>query len=133
MVRDWKRQVAGEGVWVPRSVLLLLLGVLVALVFYKIYAPPKWLIQRLDSPDGKKKALLKRVAYDHLNYSVHLKDGWRWNTIFLSPSFTNDYRIDLQERIRWSPDSRYLFFDIQNKPIWGYDVTNRTALKRIPE
>jgi hypothetical protein len=53
-----------------------------------------------------------------------------WRTAYLSPTITNDFRVDLGERLLWSPDSGRVVFRLNEKPIWGYDFIIDRDLRR---
>ena len=119
MARDY-RAITGQnrGVYVPRAV-----GYFVGfiLLWMKILKEPTWLVHRLDSPDGSKTAVLKRVQYLQHYYKVQAREGKLWHTVFATGSITNTYQVDLRERIMWSDDSEKLYFTLQGKMVAGYD------------
>ena len=106
MARNYKKFMRGEGVFVPRWVVTLLIIGLLTWFGLKILIPPTWIIQRLDSPDGLHKARLLRSRYLRENFVVEVKDRLFWRTVFYSPPITNDYRVDLNERLVWTEDAR---------------------------
>ena len=87
----------------------------------KIMIPPRWEIQRLDSPDGQISARLMRNRYAQETLSVMVREGPLWRTIYYSPPLTNDYRTDPGERLYWGSDGRTLFLRLEGKTRWGYD------------
>jgi len=121
MSRNYQQLVRRRGVLIPRWALIAL-GLL-ALVFlgFRIFLPPATTVQRLDSPDGERSARLTRTSYTKDHFVVYGKDGWRWKTLYYGPPITNDFTVDLGERVWWSPDSRYLAMRLQTNWIWGYD------------
>lgn len=122
--RNW-----AEGVWVPRWIVALAAVVVAMYVALRILVPPSWMIQRLDSPDGSRSARLLRTRYvSRENLVVQARDRWGLRTLFYSPSLTNDFRVDLGERLYWSEDSRRLFLRVEGRPVWGYDFEVRRAL-----
>ncbi|HOW96982.1 MAG TPA: hypothetical protein P5567_11805 [Kiritimatiellia bacterium] len=122
--RNW-----AEGVWVPRWIVALAGVVVVMYVALHILVPPAWMIQRLDSPDGRRTARLLRTRYAAKeSLVVKARDRWGLRTLFYSPPLTNDFRVDLGERLYWSGDSRRLFLEMEGRPVWGYDFSERRAL-----
>jgi len=96
----------------------------------RIFFPPSWIIQRLDSPDGKRAAELFRTQYLQQNFAVHVRAGMLWHTAYCSPPLTNDDRVDLGERLLWSKDSNRLYFRMQGRTVWGHDFTESRDLSR---
>lgn len=122
--RNW-----AEGVWVPRWIVALVGVVVVMVAALRILVPPAWMIQRLDSPDGSRTARLLRTRYvNRESLVVKARDRWGLRTLFYSPPLTNDFRVDLGERLSWSDDSRRLFLKMEGRPVWGYDFEARRAL-----
>ena len=97
------------------------LFILLCIIGMKILKEPTWLVQRLDSPDGSKTAVLKRVQYLRHYYKVQAREGKLWHTVYATGSVTNTYQVDLRERIMWSEDSTKLYFTLQGKMVAGYD------------
>lgn len=121
MPRDYRKLLRSEGVVVPRWVIVLLVGGGLVWVALRILVPPSWIVQRLDSPDGKRSAKLLRTQYVRQSLVVHVRDGMLWHTAFYSDSITNDYRQDLGERLVWSKDASTLCLRAGGRLIWGYD------------
>ncbi len=130
MARDYRQLMRGEGVWVPRWVLVLLMGGLAIWFGARIFLPPNWLVQQLDAPDGERSArLLRSVHMDH-HFVVKLKDGWMWQTAYYSQPVTNDLRVDLGERLRWSDDSQRVRLFMEGEPVWGFDFERERKMTR---
>ncbi|MDD4735211.1 MAG: hypothetical protein PHP44_03795 [Kiritimatiellae bacterium] len=106
---------------VPRWMVFLVAAIALGWLGLKIMIPPRWEIQRLDSPDGKVSARLMRNRYAQESLSIMVKEGPLWRTIFYSPPLTNDYRTDPGERLYWSPEGNILFLRLEGKTRWGYD------------
>ena len=130
MSRDDQKFLRRGRVAVPRWLFLLVIWGGVLWIGLKIFVPPSWVIQQLDSPDGKRSARLLRTRYVHENFVVRVKDGSLWRTTYLSPTITNDLRVDLGERLSWSPDSSLVYFRMNGKSIWGYDFTLDRDLRK---
>lgn len=114
----------GRTIPVPRWLALALAAAALLVIVLRIYQAPVWTLQRLDSPDGRRSAVLQRTAYvrDHLR--VRIKDeGW-WFVAYYSPPFTNNFRVDLGERLAWSPDGQQLDLRIQGRTVWSYDFAS---------
>jgi hypothetical protein len=90
--------------------------------------------KRLESPDGTKTALLiRRKAFD-LNFVVMVRSGLKTSTLYFSPDYNTDPKIDWNEKIKWSGDSSVLVFSTDAVPpfgpeIWAFDFQNNTAVK----
>ncbi len=123
MTRDYRKLLRNDGVYVPRAVFRVAIALGIVWMAWRIFVPPSWLVQRLDSPDGKRAAQLMRTRYLRENFVVRLKDGLFWSTAFYSATITNDYRVDLGERLSWSEDSSRVYFRLREKNIWGYDFS----------
>ena len=130
MPRDYQKFLRGDRVAVPRWVALLVVWGGVLWIGLKILVPPSWVIQQLDSPDGKRSARLLKARHVRENFVVRVQDGALWKTAYLSPTITNDLRVDLGERLFWSADSSRVFFRLNDKAVWGYDFTLDRDLRR---
>jgi len=104
---------------------------LVALLWFaaRIFAPPMWTVQRLDAPDGERSARLMRSVYIRHHFVVQLREGLLWQTAHYSQPITNDFRIDLGERLRWSEDSKRVWLMMEGAPVWGYDFGRQRKLE----
>ncbi len=120
MTRGFQR-LPRNGIFVPRWMVMLVSTAALAWLGLKIMIPPRWEIQRLDSPDGQISARLMRNRYAQETLSVMVKEGPLWRTIFYSPPLTNDYRTDPGERLYWGADGRTLFLRLEGITRWGYD------------
>jgi hypothetical protein len=123
MPRDYQKFLCSDRVMIPRWLFLAVVWGGILWIGLKIFVPPSWVIQQLDSPDGKRSARLLRTRYLRENFVVRVRDGSLWRTAYLSPTITNDFRVDLGERLLWSPDSGRLYFRLSEQRIWGYDFT----------
>ena len=115
------------GILVPRWVAYVAAGLVMAFLAHRILRDPTWTVQRLASPDGRRTALLQRTTYVKDHFRVRVKDGRLWFTPYYSPPFTNDFRVDLGERLRWSEDGQHLFLRVRGREIWTYDFTRDEA------
>jgi hypothetical protein len=129
MPRDYQKFLRGERVMVPRWLFWIGIWGGVVWIGLKIFVPPNWMIQQLDSPDGNRSARLLRSQYLRENFVVRLKEGTLWRTAYYSNPITNDLRVDLGERLVWSPDSSRVFFRLNGKFVWGYDFTRDCDLR----
>ena len=114
--------------WVAYAAGLLVLAYLGA----RIMRDPVWTVQRLASPDGQRTAVLQRTTYVKDHFRVRVKDGRLWFTPYYSPPFTNDFRVDLGERLRWSEDSNQLYFRLRGQEVWVYDFREEQGRNLIP-
>ncbi|MFA5423444.1 MAG: hypothetical protein WC374_06255 [Phycisphaerae bacterium] len=73
--------------------------------------------KRVESPDGKKTALLiRRNAFD-LNYGIKIKEGMKARTLFWTGDFVPDMGVDWNEKIIWSDDSSFIVM-VLDKPAY---------------
>lgn len=128
MPRDYQKLTRGEGVFVPRWLIVALAAAGVLVVALRILIPPSWLVQRLDSPDGRRSAQLLRTQYLRPSFVVRLREGGLWQTAFYSDPITNDFRTDLGERLAWSADSARVGLRVGGRCVWGYDFDARRGL-----
>lgn len=130
MPRDYQKLTRGEGVLVPRWVLVGLAAIGLVFVALRILVPPSWVVQRLDSPDGRRSAQLLRTQYLRQSLVVRLREGGLWQTAFYSAPVTNDYRVDLGERLVWSRDSARVSLRVGGQFVWGHDFAAGRDLSR---
>lgn len=90
-------------------------------VAWRIWQPPVVLLQRLDSPDGQVRAFLQRTKYVRDHYRVRISGAGPSYIAYLSPAFTNDFRVDRGERLRWTPDGAALILRIDGRDVWRWD------------
>lgn len=130
MARDWGQRQAGQGVLVPRWLVLAVPAVILVYVIMRVVVPPAIIVQQLDAPEGGRRARLLRTRYINEHFAVYGSEGHLWRTLFYGPPLTNDYRVDLGERLSWSPDGRYLYLKMKNQYVWGYDWEARKPISR---
>lgn len=101
-------------------------------VVWRIQQAPVVLVQRLDSPDGKRRAYLQRTRYvrDHLR--IRLSGAGPSFVPYLSPPYTHDFRVDLGERLQWSPDARRLSLLMAGREVWRYDLSTGRGVDLDP-
>ncbi len=128
MARNYGQYLRGEGVWVPRWLMLLILAALALWFASRIFMPPMWVVQQLDAPSSERSARLLRSVYIRHHFVVKLKEGWTWQTVYYSPPIPGDLRIDLGERLRWSEDSTRVWLYVEGLRVWGYDVERQQRL-----
>ena len=121
-----------RGVWVPRWVLQVAGALALAFLAQRILHEPAWTVQRLESPDGRRTALLQRTTYVKDHFRIRVKDGRLWFVPYYSPAFTNNFREDLGERLRWSEDSEQLYFRLHGQDVWTYDFREGKGRNLIP-
>lgn len=128
-MRDYRQLMRGEGIWVPRWVLYSGVALLALWFAARIFVPPMWVVQQLDSPDGNRSARLLRSVYIRHHFVVKLKDGWIWRTAYYSPPLSDDLRVDLGERLQWSDDANRVWLRVDGEPVWGYDFIRGRSLR----
>lgn len=117
---------------VPRWMVLGVGALALAFLAHRILHEPAWTVQRLASPDGRRTALLQRTTYIKDHFRIRVKDGRLWFTPYYSAPFTNDFRVDLGERLRWSEDSHQLYFRLRGQEVWVYDFRKEQGRNLIP-
>ena len=117
------------GIWVPRWMGFVALLLAVSFIGFSMLKQPTWLVKRLDSPDGKTSAVLKRTQYVDYQWRIDLKKGKGTRHLWTSPEFKMDWKVDQGEKLRWSEDSRYLFFFLEGKPVFAYDLEENGYIK----
>ena len=80
MTRDFQH-LPRNGIFVPRWFAMLAATAALTWLGLKIMIPPRWEIQRLDSPDGQISARLMRNRYAQETLSVMVREGPLWRTI----------------------------------------------------
>ena len=126
MPRDYAALTRGPaGILVPRWMLTTGIFLLASLLAYIAFAPPSWTIQRLESPDGSRTAVLSRTQFGRPHFVIKVKDRIAWRTVFISDAITNSYREDPGERLLWSSNSATLFFRQQNQIIWHRNFSGK--------
>lgn len=134
MSRDYRKLTAlpRATVAVPRWLVVAVVALALAFLGLRILQSPVHTLQRLDSPDGRRIALLQRTAYirDHLR--VRVKDEGLWFVAYYSPPFTNNFRVDLGERVAWNADGTRLDLHIGGRTVWSYDFTADRAVDPDP-
>lgn len=107
-----------------KAVGLLALMVFVLFVSFRIFTPPTKTVQILAAPDGSREARLQHVYYTSKpGYKIATRKNRLWRTVLYLPEYTNAPPTgDLKETLRWSEDSGVLFFDINGRPVWSYNV-----------
>lgn len=95
----------------------------VLFVAFRIFTPPTQLIQTLVAPDGRRAARLMHVYYySDPGYKISTRRGrGLWHTALYLPEYTGDAAEKREATLRWSSDSKHLYFDMNGKPVWSYD------------
>lgn len=107
-----------RGVLIPRWLLTIVLFLVLSLLGWIAFAPPVWTIQRLDSPDGARTAVLSRTRFTKPAFVIKVKEGSMWRTLHISQPLPDDFRTDLGERIFWSSNSATLYFRMNDRVVW---------------
>lgn len=93
----------------------------VLFVAFRIFTPPTKLIQTLSAPNGLHTARLMNVYYySDPGYKISMRrGGGLWHTVLYLPEYTGNETGKREATLRWSPDSKHLYFDMNGKPIWS--------------
>lgn len=119
MSRDYAALSRGaRGVFVPRWMLWTAGFALLAVLYFAAFSPPRWTIQRLESPDGKRTAVLFRTQDGSPHFAIKVREAALWRTVYTSPPITNSFREDLGERLAWSSNSATLLFRLHGSVVW---------------
>jgi hypothetical protein len=110
-----------RGIFISRWMLAACAMLVASVLAYLAFAPATWTIQRLESPDGRRTAVLSRTQFTSPCFVIKVKDGIAWRTVFVSPPITNSFREDISERLAWSSNSSSLFFRLQDRVVWRHD------------
>lgn len=95
----------------------------VLFVSFRIFHAPTETVQVVVAPDGSREARLQYVYYySDPGFKVAVKKGLLWNTLLYLPEYTNSPVEEVS--IRWSADSRRLWFDINQQPVWKHDFSD---------
>ncbi len=103
-----------------RAIGLLALMVFALFVSFRIFSVPTKTVQILVAPDGTREARLQHVYYySKPGFKIATRKNYLWHTILYLPEYTNEPAGELTETLRWSDDSKRLYFDINGKPVWS--------------
>ncbi len=118
-----------SGIPPVRSIGLLVLMGFALFISFRIFTPPTRVIQILSAPDGSREARLINVFYhSEPGYKISVRRKKLWQTLF----YLADYpQVPLAERekevLRWSADSKKLFFEVNGKRVWSYDFPAQSS------
>lgn len=116
-----------------RAIGLLALMSFALFVSFRIFNAPVKTVQILAAPDGSREARLQHVYYySKPGFKIATREHRLWHTVLYLPEYTNVLPDELSGTLRWSGDSRMLYFDINGKPIWGYDFETQSSRLRSP-
>jgi len=102
-------------------------------VSFRIFNAPTKTMQILTAPDGHREARLQYVYYSSKpGFKIAVRERRLWHTLFYLPEYTNAPSGELKGVLSWSADSRQLYFDINGKPVWGYDFETQLFRLRTP-
>jgi len=106
-----------------RAIGLLALMGFALFISFRIFTPPVKTVQISTAPDGSREARLQHVYYySKPGFKIAVRKRHLWHTILYLPEYTNSPSGELQKTLRWSEDSNRLYFDINGKPAWSYDM-----------
>ncbi len=114
-----------------RAIGFLVLMGFVLFVSVRIFTPPVKTVQILSAPDGSHDARLQHVYYySKPGFKIAVREGYFWHTLFYLSEYTNAPAGALDEKLRWSEDSKRLYFNINGKLLWGYDFETESSIHR---
>jgi len=92
----------------------------VLFIAFRIFTPPTKLVQQITAPDGSREARLMHVYYySDPGYKIAIRTQRLWHTLLYLPEYTGDTSKERNAVIRWSEDSKKLFFKINGKLVWS--------------
>jgi len=111
------------------KILLFVLGAILiwhlfCFIYIVFFVFPVRTVQTLYSPEGKHKAVLKRMDSFDLNFTVKV-DGKK---VYLSPDFAPNKKVDFQERLVWDKTGTVVVLDVTGRRLFGFDVKNQKSL-----
>jgi len=116
-----------------RAIGFLVLMGFVLFVSFRIFTPPAKTVQILSAPDGSREARFQHIYYySKPGFKIAVRERHFWHTLFYLAEYTNAPTGALNEKLRWSGDSKRLYFDINDKPVWGYDFETQSSRLKSP-
>jgi len=111
------------------KILLFVLGAILiwhlfGFIYIVFFMFPVRTVQTLYSPDGKHKAVLKRMDSIDLNFTVKV-DGTK---VYTSPDFAPNKKVDFQERLVWDKTGTVVVLDVTGRRLFGFDIKNQKSL-----
>ncbi|MBC8206361.1 MAG: hypothetical protein ISR85_04610 [Kiritimatiellales bacterium] len=92
----------------------------VLFIAFRILTPPTEVVQRISAPDGSREARLQHVFYySDPGYKISTRTRRFWHTQLYLPEYKGDSAEQRKAAIRWSADSKELFFEINGTPVWS--------------
>lgn len=102
-------------------------------VSFRIFTAPAKTVQVLAAPDGSREARLQHVYYfSKPGFKIAAREHRLWHTLLYLSEYTNAPAGELKDSLRWSDDSRQLYFDINGKSVWGYDFDTQSSRLKSP-
>ena len=102
-------------------------------VSFRIFNAPTKTVQILAAPDGSREARLQYVYYSSKpGFKIAARERRLWHTILYLPEYTNVPNGEVKGSLRWSDDSERLYFDINGKPVWSYDLETQSSRLKSP-
>ena len=116
-----------------RAIGFLVLMGFVLFVSFRIFNAPAKTVQILSAPDGRREARLQHIYYySKPGFKIAVRERRLWHTLFYLSEYTNASAGALNEKLRWSEDSKRLYFDINGRPVWGYDFETQLSRLKSP-
>lgn len=102
-------------------------------VSFRIFTAPTKTVQILASPDGSREARLQYVYYSSRpGFKVATREHRLWHTLFYLSEYTNAPPDEVKGSLHWSDDSERIYFDINGKPEWSYDLEIQSSRLKSP-
>ncbi len=103
-----------------RAIGFLALMGFVLFVAFRIFTPPTEVVQQITAPDGSREARLQHVFYySDPGYKISTRAGRLWHTKLYLPEYRGDNTKKREAVLRWSLDSKRLFFEINGAAVWN--------------
>ncbi|MFA7256416.1 MAG: hypothetical protein WC047_02435 [Kiritimatiellales bacterium] len=116
-----------------RAIGLLALMGFALFVSFRIFTAPVKTVLILPAPDGTREARLQRVYYYSTpGFKIAVRERHLWHTLFYLAEYTATPTGEMDATLRWSDDSKRLYFDINSKPVWGYDFVTQSSRLKSP-
>lgn len=116
-----------------RAIGFLVLMGFVLFVSFRIFTAPAKTVQMLTAPDGSREARLQHIYYySKPGFKISVRERRLWHTLFYLPEYTNAPSGVVKGNLSWSADSKTLYFDINERPVWGYDFESQSSRLKSP-
>ena len=111
-----------------RAIGFLVLMGFVLFVSFRMFNAPAKTVQILAAPAGGREARLQHIYYySKPGFKISVRERHLWHTLFYLPEYTNAPTEVLKGNLSWSADSKNLYFNINGRPVWGYDFETQSS------